>query len=65
MKIRVFNIDYDVDGIIEVIDGLPKEFVFEVENTAIEMDGAIDDELADMISDRTGWCVNSFNYIKL
>ena len=57
MKIRVFNIDYDVDGIVEVIDGLPKEFVFDnVEE---------DDNLADMISDRTGWCVNTFNYIKL
>jgi len=54
MKIRVFDIDYDVDGIIEVIDGLPKEFVFDnVED---------EDNVADMISDRTGWCVNSFNY---
>jgi hypothetical protein len=57
MRYRAFNIDFDTDG--EEI-GLPTELV-------IEMDDDADPnlELADAISDKTGWCVNSFEFEKL
>ena len=57
MKYRVFDIDYDTDG--EDID-LPTELTLELEDGV-----SPDDELADLISDETGWCVNGFNYEKL
>jgi len=46
----VFNIKYDTDG--QNID-LPKEFIFNAE---------YDDDLSDMISDETGFCVFSFEH---
>lgn len=51
MKIRAFNIKYDTDG--QKIK-LPKEIVFDV-----EPDFDVDEELADLISDETGFCVFS------
>ena len=61
MKIKVFDIDYDIDDetmnefIEEGVDAqLPNHFIF---NDV--------DELADRISNETGWCVNTFKYIKL
>ena len=50
IKVRVFNIKYDTDG--QNID-LPKEFIFNAE---------YDDDLSDMISDETGFCVFSFEH---
>lgn len=50
MKYRITSVDYDTDG--QEID-LPQIFIFEADNP---------DELADMISDETGWCVNSLTY---
>ena len=49
--IRAFNIKYDTEG--RKID-LPEELFFEVGT-----DFDADNELADLISDKTGWCVFS------
>lgn len=54
MKIRAFNIKYDTDG--QKIK-LPKKIVFDVED-----DFDADEELADLISDETGFCVFSCEY---
>ena len=54
MKIRAFNIRYDTDG--QKIK-LPKKIVFDVED-----DFDADEELADLISDETGFCVFSCEY---
>lgn len=52
---KAYNIDYDTDG--EVVDGLPETVLFEAEDdTDASLTGA------DQISDKTGWCVNSFSY---
>ena len=55
MKIKVTNIVYDTDG--ESISDLPTEMI-------VNVDGVIDveSEIADAISDNTGWCVESYNY---
>ncbi|MFW6046763.1 MAG: hypothetical protein ACOCP4_03125 [Candidatus Woesearchaeota archaeon] len=52
---KVYNINYDTDG--EKID-LPKEIVFEINDSDFEPSI----ELADKISDKTGFCVNSYEY---
>jgi hypothetical protein len=62
MIVSVFDISYDIDEEDGKVENLPTSFEFEIDNSLIIMEGALDDELADMISDRTGWCVNSFNY---
>ena len=59
MKIKVTNIVYDTtDDEIAVEDlDLPSEMI-------VEVDGIIDieSEIADVISDTTGWCVSGYNY---
>ena len=59
MKIKVTNIVYDTtDDEIAVEDlDLPSEMI-------VEVDGIIDieSEIADAISDTTGWCVHGYNY---
>ena len=63
MKVKVTDIVYDTR---DICDGhqwdqneldLPSEMI-------VEVDGIIDveSEIADAISDRTGWCVQGFNY---
>jgi len=63
MKVKVTGIVYDTR---DICDGhqwdqneldLPSEMI-------VEVDGIIDveSEIADAISDRTGWCVEGFNY---
>ena len=63
MKIKVTDIVYDTR---DICDGhkwdqneleLPSEMI-------VEVDGIIDieSEIADAISDTTGWCVNGYNY---
>jgi len=54
MKYKITNIVYDTDG--ESVD-LPSEMI-------VNVDGIIDidQEIADAISDKTGWCVGSYNY---
>ena len=54
MKVSVFDIVYDIDEEDGVVEDLP---------TSLEFDNVEEeDNIADMISDRTGWCVSSFNY---
>ena len=54
MKILAYDIVYDIDEEDGVVEHLPTSFEFDnVEDT---------DEIADMISDRTGWCVTSFSH---
>ena len=55
MKIRCYNIRYDTDG-LKV--NLPKELFFESD----EPDFDPHEEAADLISDKTGWCVFSFDW---
>ena len=63
MKIKVTDIVYDTR---DICDGhkwdqneleLPSEMI-------VEVDGIIDieSEVADAISDKTGWCVEGYNY---
>ena len=54
MKVHFYNIDYDTDG--ESID-LPTELTLQVDD---DIDVSL--EGADLISDETGFCVNSFNF---
>jgi hypothetical protein len=62
MKVKVTNIVYDTDinddsSQFVLNSDLPSEMI-------VEVDGIIDveSEVADAISDRTGWCVQGFNY---
>jgi len=58
MKIKVTNIVYDTesDGEVHDID-LPKEMILNIPN-----DCDIEDEIANQISNKTGWCIEGFNY---
>ena len=57
MKVRVTDIVYDTDGIVSTEMNLPDEMI-------VEVDGIIDieSEVDDAISDKTGWCVEGYNY---
>ena len=57
MKIRAFNIKYDTDGNKKIAAKLPKELIFEVDD-----DFDADEELADLISDNTGFCIFGCEY---
>ena len=62
MKYRVTDIVYDTD-----IDDDSSQFVLNSDlpsEMIVEVDGIIDveSEIADAISDKTGWCVGSFNH---
>jgi hypothetical protein len=62
MKVKVTGIVYDTD-----IDDDSSQFVLNSDlpsEMIVEVDGIIDveSEIADAISDRTGWCVQGFNY---
>ena len=50
MQYRVYDIEYDTDG--KKVEGLPEELFFDA-------DGIEDpaEELADLVSDKTGWCI--------
>ena len=56
MIFKVFNIKYDTDG--KTVE-LPKELYLCPEDT-----NDPEDELSDMISDKTGWCHNGFDFAK-
>ena len=62
-KIRVFDIVWDTDGeeldlpTEVIIDDLPEDEMKEL----IDNIGYYDDDLANELSDRYGWCVESFN----
>jgi hypothetical protein len=55
MKVHFYNIDFDSDNI--KIFNLPTELTLEVDD---DIDVSL--EGADLISDETGFCVNSFNF---
>ncbi len=62
MKVKVTGIVYDID-----IDDDSSQFVLNSDLSSemiVEVDGIIDveSEIADAISDRTGWCVQGYNY---
>ncbi len=57
LKIRAFNIKYDTDG-LKI--NLPSEMEFEVAS-----DSDAENEIADLISDVTGWCVCSCEFEKI
>jgi len=61
MKVKVTDIVYDTesDGVIYDATelGLPTELEIELVG-----DNDIESEIADVISDLTGWCVQGFNY---
>lgn len=62
MKIKVTDIVYDTD-----IDDDSTTFVLNSDlpsEMIVEVDGIIDieSEIADAISDTTGWCVSGYNY---
>lgn len=56
ITIRAFDIIFDRDG--TDVDDLSNEYFFEVEEEKFDAD----EELADLISDETGWCVKCYNY---
>lgn len=59
MTIKVTDIVYDTesDGVIHTDLDLPNEMTL-----VIEGDVDIEDEIANVISDNTGWCVQGYNY---
>lgn len=56
ITIRAFDIIFDTDG--TDVDDLSDEYFFEVEEENFDAD----QELADLISNETGWCVKCYNY---
>ncbi len=50
--------DDEIDGILE---GLPSELIIDLGD---DSDGDLEDDLAEAISDETGWLVEGFNYEK-
>lgn len=65
-RYRVYDIDYDIDYDVDDTTGeeaeydLPSELVI-----VLDDDDNIIDDGANIISDITGWCVNSFKYEKV
>lgn len=62
MKVKVTNIIYDTDiaddsSQFTLNSELPTEMIVDVEGVI-----DIESEVADAISDKTGWCVESYNY---
>lgn len=64
MKIKVTEIEYDIDETDrDSVADLPAEMVLDLEHLGI--DDVTEDnssEIADAISDRTGFCVRTFYY---
>jgi len=64
IKVKVTDIVYDTDGESD-LDFLRQIRILDLPNGMIvEVDGIIDieSEVADAISDKTGWCVSGYNY---
>lgn len=57
MKVRVTDIVYDTDGIVSTEMNLPTEMILIVDS---RLD--VESEIANAISDKTGWCVEGYNY---
>jgi len=69
MLFQLMSIEFDFTGCLETQGSyeLPKEQQQEVIDTVLgevfEVDN--EDELADLISDQTGWCVKSLDYLAI
>lgn len=59
MIIKAFNIKYDTDGDVAFAETLPKEITFSCFNDIDEVESGV----ADAISDETGFCIFSCDYI--
>ena len=57
MKIQVTDIVYDTGGIVSTEMNLPSEMTLII-NDSVD----IETDIADAISDKTGWCVEGYNY---
>ena len=57
VKCVITNIDWDTDG--EVIEDLPKDVTFEMDYDD-EYGAELDQDAADELTDRYGFCINSF-----
>ena len=61
MKVKVTDIVYDTESDGVIYDAtelkLPTEFTIELVG-----DNDVENEIADSISNQTGWCVQGFNY---
>ena len=57
MKVRVTDIVYDTDGIVSTEMNLPTEMILIVDS---RLD--VESEIANAISDKTGRCVEGYNY---
>jgi hypothetical protein len=57
VKCVITNIDWDTDG--EVIEDLPKDITFEMDYDD-DYGAELDMDVADELSDRYGFCINSF-----
>ena len=55
MKIRAYDIDWDTDGEDPNALDLPREVVIDLDAEGIEDP---DQQVADWLSDRYGWCIN-------
>lgn len=65
-KVRVYNIDYDIKD-EDVDDDLSIEYVRGLLPTELELEVTcekdfLEDEIAEAISNKTGWLVKSFDY---
>ena len=56
VKVKVWDIEWDTDG--ENVPELPSEIMLELED--LDGLGVNDQDVADELSDRYGFCVNSF-----
>lgn len=58
-KIRITAIDFDTDGNKKLAKKLSKDTIGQVYQVEHEEDEDPLDLLADVVSDGTGWCINS------
>ena len=58
VKCVITNIDWDTDG--EVIEDLPKDVTFEMDYDD-EYGAELDQDAADELTDRYGFCINTFS----
>ena len=61
MKVKVTDIVYDTESDGVIYDATELKLPTELEIELVG-DNDIESEIADAISDKTGWCVQGFNY---
>ena len=61
MKVKVTDIVYDTESDGVIYDATELKLPTEMEIELVG-DNDIETEIADVISDLTGWCVGSYNY---